>query len=711
MADNTVLNSGSGGDTIASDDIAGVKYQRVKVTFGADGSATDAATTAPLPVRMSDGTDLALVTAAGEQNVIATAQPGVDIGDVTINNASGASAVNIQDGGNSVTVDGTVTANAGTGTFTVDVTDRAARLVGQVEGRAASGAAKAGNPIQAGGIFNTTQPTVTTGQAVEAQYTSRGGAIVATGVDTFNVTASGTVNIGTFPDNEPFNVNQIAGSAVSTVAAGIQRIGIGDGTNTATVRDTGASDSLNVAIVDASGNQITSFGGGTEYTEDAVTPGDPVAASLNLRRRDTPAGEVSASGDWVTANATNYGAQFVQVVTSAGAFVDAFGGSGGTAQADRSAFTDGTTNMTPIGGVFNETQTAPTEDQAAAIRITNQRGMHVNLRNNSGTEVGTSGAPVRVDPTGTTTQPVSGTVTANQGTPASTANRWPVQITDGTDLALVTAAGEVNVLASAQPGTDIGDVTINNASGASAVNVQDGGNSITVDQATATNLRIAGGDAAGSPTAGTVLAVQGIASGTNLNVAQATAANLNATVVQTTAANLNAQVVGDVAHDGVDSGNPAKVGGRAIAHGTNPTQVAAADRTNWYFNRHGVPFTLGGHPNIITFEAAYTAAQTDAAIVTVAAGLKIVVTQIQMTADNANTVDVGFRVGFGATTTPTTTGVVLTHPGVAAGSGISRGDGSGILGVGADGEDLRITSEVPTTGSIRILVSYFTIES
>ncbi len=32
-------------------------------------------------------------------------QPGVDIGDVTINNTSGAAAVNIQDGGNSITVD------------------------------------------------------------------------------------------------------------------------------------------------------------------------------------------------------------------------------------------------------------------------------------------------------------------------------------------------------------------------------------------------------------------------------------------------------------------------------------------------------------------------------------------------------------------------------------------------------------------------------
>lgn len=56
MADNTILNLGSGGDTIATDDIAGVKYQRVKVSVGADGSAADASLTAPLPVRLSDGT-------------------------------------------------------------------------------------------------------------------------------------------------------------------------------------------------------------------------------------------------------------------------------------------------------------------------------------------------------------------------------------------------------------------------------------------------------------------------------------------------------------------------------------------------------------------------------------------------------------------------------------------------------------------------------
>jgi hypothetical protein len=83
----------------------------------------------------------------------------------------------------------------------------------------------------------------------------------------------------------------------------------------------------------------------------------------------------------------------------------------------------------------------------------------------------------------------------------------------------------------------------------------------------------------------------------------------------------------------------------------------------------------------------------------VSAGTKIVVTQIQAVLDEATTVGVGFRVGFAAATTPTTTGVVLSHPGLVPGGGLSRGDGAGILGIGADDE------------ALRIVVSYFTIES
>lgn len=56
MADNTQLNSGSGGDVIASDDIGpGVKYQRVKLTLGADGvNDGDVASGNPMPTNPSD---------------------------------------------------------------------------------------------------------------------------------------------------------------------------------------------------------------------------------------------------------------------------------------------------------------------------------------------------------------------------------------------------------------------------------------------------------------------------------------------------------------------------------------------------------------------------------------------------------------------------------------------------------------------------------
>lgn len=51
------------------------------------------------------------------------------------------------------------------------------------------------------------------------------------------------------------------------------------------------------------------------------------------------------------------------------------------------------------------------------------------------------------------------------------------------DAALPAGANAIGKLA-ANDGVDVGDVTVNNASGASAVNVQDGGNSLTVDYAT-----------------------------------------------------------------------------------------------------------------------------------------------------------------------------------------------------------------------------------
>ena len=52
MADNFVANAGSGGSTFAADDISSVFYPRVKISHGADGSATDSSTASPLPVQV-----------------------------------------------------------------------------------------------------------------------------------------------------------------------------------------------------------------------------------------------------------------------------------------------------------------------------------------------------------------------------------------------------------------------------------------------------------------------------------------------------------------------------------------------------------------------------------------------------------------------------------------------------------------------------------
>lgn len=166
------------------------------------------------------------------------------------------------------------------------------------------------------------------------------------------------------------------------------------------------------------------------------------------------------------------------------------------------------------------------------------------------------------------------------------------------------------------------------------------------------------------------------------------------------------KIVGNVAHDRVDVGNPVKVGGKAVEYGTNPTSVAANDRTNWNFTRSGMGLVRDKHPNEITFRVQYTAAQTNTAIISVSSGTRIMVTGVQVKTNAFNPNIFGYIIGFGATTTPTGTGVVDAHPGCIPGA---SSDDNCRGGIGGDGEDLRITCDDPGTGSeVDVLVSYYT---
>ncbi len=176
------------------------------------------------------------------------------------------------------------------------------------------------------------------------------------------------------------------------------------------------------------------------------------------------------------------------------------------------------------------------------------------------------------------------------------------------------------------------------------------------------------------------------------------------------------QVGGDTPHDDADSGNPVKIGHKAVEFNTDPPIVSADDdRVDSIATPQGIQYVLGGHPNLITREWMTTGAQTDDPIIdSIAAGSQIIITDINVgiLASGSNTPQV--RIGFGTASVPaepttgnSVVGMVLSHPALASTSGMVKGSGAGIVAMGGDGEELRITNDTPGTGQITVVVTYY----
>lgn len=178
-----------------------------------------------------------------------------------------------------------------------------------------------------------------------------------------------------------------------------------------------------------------------------------------------------------------------------------------------------------------------------------------------------------------------------------------------------------------------------------------------------------------------------------------------------------ASVTGNVAHDGADAGEPVKLGANTVAMRTDPAEVSAAnDITDVYATRAGQLWTLPGHPNQLTKSWNITdgdGAQTDLNLLAgvVAATDVCVVMGISVNTDAATTAGTQCRIGFGAANTPAADGaaVIVSASGIPPGGGQCLGFGGGIVGMGAEGEELRMTCEDPTGGAIDVVVSYFII--
>lgn len=305
MADNVAITAGSG-ITIAADDISGVHHQRVKISQGADGSATDVSSAAPLQVTLANtaaNTNKLLVTpdlpsgasTAAKQPALGTAgSASTDV--ITVQGIASGTVIPVSDGSGSLTVD---YATTGSGT--------------------ATGALRVELPTNGTGVIATVGAVTSLTNALPAGNNNIGDVDVAS-------IAAGNNNIGDVDiasiaagDNNIGNVDVLTvitgtgatnlGKAEDAVHAsgdtGVMALAVRSDAGTVTAAD---GDYVPLLVNSAGALYVTGGGGGTQYVEDAAAAADPTGTAIMGIRRDTlSASEVSADGDNVAIKATSKG--------------------------------------------------------------------------------------------------------------------------------------------------------------------------------------------------------------------------------------------------------------------------------------------------------------------------------------------------------------------------------------------------------------------
>ena len=369
-----------------------------------------------------------------------------------------------------------------------------------------------------------------------------------------------------------------------------------------------SSDTMKALQVDASGYLKVSLevdsvgiGGGTQYAIDTGSGATDTGTLSLVIRDDTLTTLTPIDGDYVGLRVNSTGALHVT------------GGGGGT------EYTEDVATANPIVGSATLMErddvlsaVTPAEADWIGLRGTAEGALWTQDFNSDAILAGQlpDGHNVTVDNasiavTGTffqATQPVSGTVTANlsavDNAVLDTIDAVLDTIkTDSAAMVVDLAAIEVtqNTLAGAVTGTEM------------QVDV------ITMPSTAVTNAGTFATQAtlqAGSAAIGKLAANSGVDIG-DVDVVALTGST--------------------IAHDGADSGNPHKIGGKAKAFdSTAPgTNVAEDDRVDAIFSLEGRQYVNTIHPNFWSVSVDYGAAQTNATVKAAAgAGLKLYVTGI-----------------------------------------------------------------------------------
>jgi hypothetical protein len=347
-------------------------------------------------------------------------------------------------------------------------------------------------------------------------------------------------------------------------------------------------------------------------TEDAAhNSGDPGLMPLAVRR-DANTSLVSTDGDYAPLQVDATGSLKVAIISGAG--------SGGTSATDDAAFSVASGSGTPIMGLADETSPdAVDEGDVGVVRMTLQRGLHVNLRDSSGNEVSVGGGTQYDEDTAHVSGDkltLAGAVrrdTATSG--ASTDGDRATINVDGSGRLWVNGSDVTQPISAASLPLPTGAATsANQTTGNSSLATIAGavsGTEMQVDVLTLPSGTVAGSSSlpAGTNNIGDVdvLTVPTDPFGANADAASATGsisaklrfiAATGIPVTSLPASTNTIEVVGDAAHDAAASGNPVLMG--AYGNASPPNGVTDGDAVRLWARNDGslvvndAPRTSGG---------------------------------------------------------------------------------------------------------------------
>lgn len=370
---NVVLNAGSGGATLGTDQVAGtpnVDYQIVKVGFSAAGSApVQTSATNPLPVAVNlSGTAASVNTGnadAGTQRVVlATNQP-------TLSNAQPVT----QSGSWTVTVNGVV---ADATAFTRGTTAQ----------------------LPVGGVVEAAQAGLTVGQTRALSLTT--GALLRVDASGVAVPVTGTfwqatqpVSAASLPlptgaaaDSSVNGILLAQGSATSGQKGPLVQGAVTTGAPTYTTADTSPLSLTTAGGLRVDGSAVTQPVSGSVTANIGTTNGlalDASVTGLQVAQGSTTSGE---KGPLVQGAVTTGSPSYTTGQTSPLSLdtsgnlrvnVVAGGASGGTSLADGSAFTIGTTAETPVAGTVEAAQSGLTTGKSRVLSLDTNGFLRVNV--------------------------------------------------------------------------------------------------------------------------------------------------------------------------------------------------------------------------------------------------------------------------------------------------------------------------------------------